>query len=231
MDHGSSLQETKEQIKNGIIEHQNTSVQEKKNSTSNDDDFKIDSQNASSNQLLTSNWYCRSHVGKIPSSFIVSKKNQRTSPYSKYTRQRVKATNHGHKTPLALLNELRPGLKVEVSDVISDGNFTAFVCENGQKFVGVAPTKKLARHKAATNALRYFDPSVLVDVMDKYVCGQSSSNNLVAEAIDFTSDDSWCQPFLLDGNSEVSEPSATSTKQNQQNGKKFKLPRNFEGFS
>ena len=36
-------------------------VQEKKNSTSNDDDFKIDSQNASSNQLLTSNWYCRSH--------------------------------------------------------------------------------------------------------------------------------------------------------------------------
>ncbi|KAK9508478.1 hypothetical protein O3M35_006027 [Rhynocoris fuscipes] len=70
-------------------------------------------------------------------------------------------------TPLAILNELRPGLVYKI--VSSDGpphspNFLASVEVDGIVFSGSANAKKQAKQRAAEAALRTFRPSLLAPV-------------------------------------------------------------------
>lgn len=67
--------------------------------------------------------------------------------------------NIGEKNPVALLNELRPGLEYKIIERVGPVHapiFTMSVKVDNQEYEGRGTTKKKAKAKAAENALRSF---------------------------------------------------------------------------
>lgn len=74
-------------------------------------------------------------------------------------KRRKTEINFTERNPVSILNELRGGLKYEVESVAGPPHspiFTVFVELDGQKYYGVGSSKKVARAKAAEEALKSF---------------------------------------------------------------------------
>ncbi|XP_076252065.1 adenosine deaminase acting on RNA isoform X2 [Rhynchophorus ferrugineus] len=75
------------------------------------------------------------------------------------TKRKKTEINVTEKNPVSILNEMHVGLKYEVADVFGPPHnplFNIYVEVNGQKFYGTGQSKKIARAKAAEEALKSF---------------------------------------------------------------------------
>lgn len=83
----------------------------------------------------------------------------KSSDKSHPAKRRKTEINFTERNPVSILNELRGGLKYEVESVAGPPHspiFTVFVELDGQKYYGVGTSKKVARAKAAEEALKSF---------------------------------------------------------------------------
>ncbi|KAL1491934.1 hypothetical protein ABEB36_012452 [Hypothenemus hampei] len=142
-----------------------------------------------------------------------SRKRTNSDKYAKFNKtipikRKKTEINITEKNPVSILNELRSGVRFEVENVSGPPHnpvFVVYVDVDGQKYYGQGSSKKIARCRAAEEALKSFIqfPNNGTIVM---------SSNLVKVDTDFTSDKLSDNFQTFQREQETSAPSASRAK-------------------
>lgn len=137
-------------------------------------------------------------LGKLRSNFL--KKKRPKTPYSFSSAKFFKSQTNdegvkrpAHKTPLSLLFEMKPRLKINVNEVQGRREkYSAVINENnGVQFEGFGISKKIAKHNAAVHALQCYNPAALINIMN--IWNKDGKSDKSSEDTDFASDEGWIE--------------------------------------